>query len=528
MGFPDHHIHSAYLRFFLCTGLVLLLAICLPSHDGLATEPPTPSPLPSGDWDHVIITEKALIPSFAPLAEHRTGQGLNCRVISLQEMRRWTWQNNLRDAIRGFIAQANREWGTRYVLLGGDAEIIPVPLGFFESPQFSWDIPLDLYYAAPNGEWDLDGDGILGEIEDDDPDLTPVVALGRAPVSDRTEAQAFVDKVLAFETAESAGTHQVLLAAGVGTPFPWVPGMPVQFDFAWVMEEVAVILSGWEAISDIQLLYENWEEPPYGEPLFPASFLGALNAGHHRFMSLLIHGIADTWALGPDYLTVEDLDELTGMDHSLFMVPWAAQAADYREEGVLETMFNLPVGGCVGALAPSSMFYISPANWFAMNFWEVVASESGERIGDAYLETTVEMLEFYSTNSYALSTLQCLSIVGDPALLLLPEVVRGNSQSLNSAQTLFTSVSPNPFNPATEISFVLPGEPGKVFPTVVEIFDLAGRRLNRILEADLAPGTHSVRWQGQDESGKKVGSGLFFGRIQAGEHQTVVKLILVE
>jgi hypothetical protein len=469
-----------------------------------------------------------MVPSFAPLAEHRTGQGLNCRVISLQEMRRWTWQTNLREAIRGFIATANREWGTRYVMLGGDAEIIPVPLGFFESPQFSWDIPLDLYYAAPNGEWDLDGDGILGEFEDDDPDMTPVVALGRAPVADRTEARVFVDKIIAFETSGTGETHEVLLAAGVGSPFPWQPGMPVQFDFAWEMEEVVDILSGWDAISGFQLLYENWEEPPHGEPLFRASFLGALNTGQHRFSSLLIHGIADTWALGPDYLSPEDLDVLSGMDHSLFMVPWVAQAADYREEGVLETMFKLPVGGCVSALAPSSMFYLSPASWFAMNFWEVVAADSWERIGDAYLQVIGEMLEFYPTNSAALATLQCLSIMGDPALLFLPEVTGGINRSLHSAQLLWTNVSPNPFNPATEISFVLPGEPGKVFPTVVEIFDLAGRRLNRILEADLPTGTHSVRWLGQDASGKKVGSGLFFGRIQAGDLETVVKLILVE
>jgi hypothetical protein len=387
---------------------------------------------------------------------------------------------------------------------------------------------MDLYYAAPYGEWDLDGDGILGELEDDDPDLTPVVALGRAPVADRAEAQVFVDKVLAFEAAGNAEAQDALLAAEVGSPYPWVPGMPVQFDFAWEMEEVANILAGWDAISGIQRLYQNWEEPPYGEPLFRASFLGALNTGHHRFASLLIHGIADTWSLGPDYLRPSDLDELSGMDHSLFLVPWVPQATDYREEGVLETLFKLPVGGCVGALAPSSMFYLAPASWFGRHFWEVAANASWERIGDVYLQVAVDMLAFYPPDAIPLSTLQCLSILGDPALLLMPEAVGINIQGTDSAQVLWTHVSPNPFNPATEISFALPGEPGSVWPTVVEIFDLAGRRLNRILDADLRPGPHSVRWLGQDATGKRVGSGLFFGRIQAGGMETVVKLILVE
>ncbi len=293
MGYPVHNLRSDFPRFILGASLILLLAICFPTLKGYAATPHLPSGLPPGEWDHLIITDELLAPAFHPLVKHRQGQGLPSRVITIQELGGWSSQNNLMEAIRWFIAEAEQQWGTRYVLLGGDAGIIPVPLGFFESTYYSWDIPLDLYYAAPNGEWDLDGDGILGEFEDDDPDLTPVVALGRAPVSSVDEARAFVNKVIAFETGSDPANSDVLFAAEVGSPHPWTPGMDVQMDFAWMMEDVADILAGVEGLGDIQRLYQNWEGNPHGEPLSPSDFLLAMRTGHHRFSGLMLYGIVD-------------------------------------------------------------------------------------------------------------------------------------------------------------------------------------------------------------------------------------------
>jgi hypothetical protein len=528
MGYPDHQFHSTIFRFFLCTSLVLLLSFSFPPMEGFAVPPPTPSGLPPGDWDHVVITDQSLKSAFMPLAKHRRAQGLRSRIISTHAVARWSGQDDLMEAIRWFVATAHQEWGTRYVMLGGDAEFIPVPLGYFQSQYFSWDIPMDLYYAAPNGEWDLDGDGILGEFGDDAPDLTPVVALGRAPVSDRREAQSFVKKVIAFESVGSADNYDVLLAAEVGSPYPWQPGMEVQFDFAREMEELAEVLTDWESVGNFQRLYQNWEAWPDAAPLSPTGFLDALNADHHRFFSMMIHGIAETWSMGPDYLRPEHLEALEGMNHPLFMVPGVTQATDCRQEGVLEKLLVLPRGGCAGAMGPSATFYLVPANQFFQNFWQGMAEGTWERVGDNYRQVLVDLLEVYPQSSVALTTLQCMSIFGDPALLFLP--VQGDAIFPDSKVELVltASASPNPFNPTTEISFVLPGSPGTMFPTVVDIYDLGGRRLVRLVDDDLGPGSHSILWRGKDAAGRSVGSGLFFARIRAGDHSSVVKLILVE
>ncbi len=528
MGYSDHRFQVTKIMFFFTTSLILLLSICLPTLEGYATLSPARTGLPPGDWDHVIITDQSLIRSFTPLAVHRTAQGLPSRIISTQELQRLSLQTNLRDAIRWFVSAAHHQWGTEYVLLGGDAEFIPVPLGYFESPSFSWDIPLDLYYAAPNGEWDLDGDGILGELEDDDPDLTPVVALGRAPVSDPGEVAAFVDKVIAFETQDAFQIRDVLLAAEVGSPYPWQPGMDVQFDFAMLTEEIIQVLEPLEFFGAFDRLYQNWEARPGASPLTPTIFLEALNSGNYRFLSMLIHAIAETWSMGPDFLRPEDLGPLEEMDHSLFMVPGAPQATDCRPEGVLENLLVMPRGGCVGAVGPSSMFFILPGEQFIRGFWQGMVDSPHQRVGAAYRQALVDLIEDHPPGSLARGTFMCMSIYGDPALLFLPVTRDGPGGSNGDEMKIVAGASPNPFNPATEISFTLPGSPRTTLPTVVEIFDLRGRRLTRLVDDDLAPGSHSVRWRGEDDSGRSVGSGLFFARILAGDQRAVVKLILVE
>lgn len=88
---------------------------------------------------------------------------------------------------------------------------------------------------------------------------------------------------------------------------------------------------------------------------------------------------------------------------------------------------------------------------------------------------------------------------------------------------------PNPFNPETEISYGLP-EPSHVEITVS---DILGREILKIEEGRQAAGYHSVRWSAVDNSGNKVGSGVYFYRISAvGESGTsfnkVMKMVLAK
>lgn len=68
---------------------------------------------------------------------------------------------------------------------------------------------------------------------------------------------------------------------------------------------------------------------------------------------------------------------------------------------------------------------------------------------------------------------------------------------------------PNPFNPRTTLRYVLPA-PG---PARLEIVDLRGRHVRTVLDAWLDAGPHETPWDGRDDAGRAVASGLYFSRL---------------
>jgi hypothetical protein len=61
---------------------------------------------------------------------------------------------------------------------------------------------------------------------------------------------------------------------------------------------------------------------------------------------------------------------------------------------------------------------------------------------------------------------------------------------------------------------------------IVEIFNVTGRRVKTLVNADLARGPHTLRWDGRDDSGRQMPGGIYFYRVQAPGLQTVKKVLL--
>jgi hypothetical protein len=86
-------------------------------------------------------------------------------------------------------------------------------------------------------------------------------------------------------------------------------------------------------------------------------------------------------------------------------------------------------------------------------------------------------------------------------------------------------VVPNPFNPKTTIHFELP-EAGVV---TLEIFDPSGRRVSELVSsAAYSAGSHAVSWNGADDTGQHAPSGVYFCRLQAGDHVATRKMIMLQ
>jgi hypothetical protein len=86
-----------------------------------------------------------------------------------------------------------------------------------------------------------------------------------------------------------------------------------------------------------------------------------------------------------------------------------------------------------------------------------------------------------------------------------------------------TTVSPNPFNPATSIVFDLAAA-GAVR---LELYDARGRRQRMLLDARLSGGRHRVRWDGRDGDGRAAASGVYWCRLEAGGQVVTRTLVLV-
>ena len=81
---------------------------------------------------------------------------------------------------------------------------------------------------------------------------------------------------------------------------------------------------------------------------------------------------------------------------------------------------------------------------------------------------------------------------------------------------------PNPFNPATIIEYYIPVK----CSVRLEIFDIWGRPIARLVNSEQEEGTHSAAWRGMDDKGHYVTSGVYLYRLKAGAFTETKKLVL--
>ena len=104
-------------------------------------------------------------------------------------------------------------------------------------------------------------------------------------------------------------------------------------------------------------------------------------------------------------------------------------------------------------------------------------------------------------------------------IVLAPEVVQ--LPTINSLWQNF----PNPFNPRTTISFDLQEQAA----VTLTVYDITGQIIRTLVESRvMSPGHHKNVWDGLDNSGAKVGNGVYFYQLQAGDFSLMKKMTLLE
>jgi len=83
---------------------------------------------------------------------------------------------------------------------------------------------------------------------------------------------------------------------------------------------------------------------------------------------------------------------------------------------------------------------------------------------------------------------------------------------------------PNPFNPTTRIYYQLP----RAGDVELIIYNLLGQEVRRLVDTRAAAGRYSVTWDGLNETGDPVASGIYLYRFRAGDYSRVLKMILMK
>jgi hypothetical protein len=83
---------------------------------------------------------------------------------------------------------------------------------------------------------------------------------------------------------------------------------------------------------------------------------------------------------------------------------------------------------------------------------------------------------------------------------------------------------PNPFNPVTNLDFTLPSAGA----AKLVVFDLVGHKVRTLVDSPMQAGTHSVVWDGRDDAGNQLSSGIYFYRLTAGQQSWTKKMMFLK
>jgi hypothetical protein len=82
---------------------------------------------------------------------------------------------------------------------------------------------------------------------------------------------------------------------------------------------------------------------------------------------------------------------------------------------------------------------------------------------------------------------------------------------------------PNPFNPSTAIVFYNPRRE----QVSITIYNVAGSRVRTLLDSTMPVGKHVIPWDGRNDGGNTVGSGVYYYRLTAGKKTMTRKMVVV-
>ena len=346
--------------------------------------------LDGSEVKYVIVTNAAMANQFEALAQWKTKRGVQAVVRTIEWIGQ-TYPNGIDRAeqLRTFLRDAYENWGTLYVLLGGDTDVLPIRYATvtISTPA---NIPTDLYFSSLEGNWNRDGDAVFGEgipsgnpAGGDSTDLYPELYMGRAPVSTPASATIFVNKIKSYEEGSATSNlypnSALLLCERISGS---------QDGAVWGEQVRQRLPAGMRVVR----MYEEFQNYPGSLPEIRARVIDSLRAGfgivHH-----IGHGFRNTMSVGDGSLSSADIDQLTnGLRQSVvFAINCSGAAVDYNAIG--ERFLKNPNGGGVAYIGSSRILTAGGAVPYQNEFYDLVFADSVTSVGAAFALCKVPFID---------------------------------------------------------------------------------------------------------------------------------------
>ena len=119
----------------------------------------------------------------------------------------------------------------------------------------------------------------------------------------------------------------------------------------------------------------------------------------------------------------------------------------------------------------------------------------------------------------------CIAIANNPLdpYIVVDPAASGVDELLIPGRFALHAAAPNPFQQATTVAFDVPPDGGIIR---IAICDVAGRLVRLLVESPQAPGRKSITWDGRDDRGSLMPTGIYLVRMQAERYSETRKLVL--
>jgi len=265
----------------------------------------------------------------------------------------------------------------------------------------------------------------------------------------------------------------------------------------------------------------NWSTSPRSRSYTPLKS----DQLDQNFMSILYGDVSGNWSgksgTGSSVIVDIQIGDVQQTSERICQIPIDMQFLDDVYSGSFKIVFNkdnLQFESTAIMNTTSNM--ISEAS--NSEGGVTVAFASGKSLNNHGLKIKL-LFKGLNSNVPSSANIEIDNIILDDNPGIISSVTNNSNNEIPTEWNLSQN-RPNPFNTETTIRYQVP----KFSYVKIEIFNLIGQHLRTLVNEDKNPGTYKAIWNGKDDQGLSVGSGIYIYRMNAGEFTAIKKMVLVQ